>query len=216
MTRVNTDLIVLHTTRFGEKSLVLHTLSKEYGRRSFLVRSAGKLMSFFQPFNILEADITENPKSRLYTAKNIVAKTPLNGIRENLYKNAMTLFMSEVLYRVIKDGENEPGLFEWCERNIMLLNALEGDFNNFHLYFLIDLTVALGFRPEMADLAPFVGEHYDMVEKLLSLPFGETMLIPMNGTLRNAVAEELLRYIEYHTESSLKVNSLRVLHELFI
>ena len=38
----NTELIVLHTTKFGENSVVLHTLSREYGRRGFLVRGIGK------------------------------------------------------------------------------------------------------------------------------------------------------------------------------
>lgn len=213
---LNTELIILHTTKFGEKSLVLHTLSKEYGRRSFLLRSVGKTASLFQPLNILEGDITESSRSKLYTIKNISAKTALNGIRGNIYKNTISLFMSEVLYRAIKDGENESGLFEWCERNIMLLDALEGNFNNFHLYFLIDLSMALGFRPDMEGLSPFVGEHYETVHKLLKLSFGEVMLLTMNGSTRNAIAEELLHYIEYHTESALRVNSLRVLHELFV
>ena len=33
--------------------------------------------------------------------------------------------------------------------------------------------------------------------------------------VRETLAEEILRYIEYHIESSLNVNSLRVLRELF-
>jgi hypothetical protein len=41
------------------------------------------------------------------------------------------------------------------------------------------------------------------------------MLIPLNGATRNEIAEEILRYIEFHTESSLNVNSLKVLRELF-
>ena len=54
-----TEFIVLHTTKFGENSLVVHTLSKEYGRRGFLVRGAGRKSStsLFQPLSILEADI---------------------------------------------------------------------------------------------------------------------------------------------------------------
>ena len=73
---VNTDIIILHTTKFGENSLVIHTLSREYGRRSFLVRGIGKRMpaSFFLPMNILEADIAESAKSTLFTVKNLTPK----------------------------------------------------------------------------------------------------------------------------------------------
>ena len=213
----NTGLIVLHTTKFGENSLVVHTLSREYGRRSFLVKGAGKKssMSLFLPLNVLEADITETGKSTLYTARNLSAMYPLLGIRNNMFKNSMTMFMSEVLYRVIKDGVYEQGLYEWCEKNILLLDAINTDFSNFHIRFLLELTVALGFSPESQDLMPFVGEHYPMVEKFMALPFADSMLIPLNGSIRNEIAEEILRYIEYHTESSVNVNSLKVLRELF-
>ena len=213
----NTELIVLHTTKFGENSLVVHTLSKDYGRRSFLVKGAGKksMMSLFLPLNVLEADILETNKSTLFTARNLTAKHPLLGIRNNMFKNSMTMFMSEVLYRVVKDGAYEQGLFEWCEKDILLLDAIQTDFSNFHIRFLLELTVALGFSPESQGLMPFVGEHYPAVEKFMTLPFADSMLIPLNGAARNEIAEEILRYIEYHTESSVNVNSLKVLRELF-
>ena len=213
----NTGLIVLHTTKFGENSLVVHTLSREYGRRSFLVKGVGKksAMSLFLPLNILEADVVETGRSTLYTARNLSARHPLMGIRNNMFKNSMTMFMSEVLYRVIKDGANEQGLYEWCEKNILMLDAISSDFSNFHIRFLLELTVALGFSPEAQDLMPFVGDHYPAVEKFMTLPFAESMLIPLSGAVRNEIAEEILRYIEYHTESSVNVNSLKVLRELF-
>ena len=211
-----TELIVLHTTKFGENSLVVHTLSKEYGRRSFLVRAVGKkALALFLPLNILEADIVETTKSNLYTAKNIVLRYPLMGIRNDMFKNSMTMFMSEVLYRVVKDGASEHGLFEWCEKDILLLDAIQTDFSNFHIRFLLELAVTLGFSPEAQDLMPFVGEHYPVVERFMTLPFAESMLIPLNGAVRNEIAEEILRYIEFHTESAVNVNSLKVLRELF-
>ena len=211
------ELIVLHTTKFGENSIVVHTLSKEYGRRSFLVRGAGKrLMSLFLPLNILEAEVVESSKSTLYTARNLSARHPLMGIRGNVFKNTMTMFMSEVLYRVVKDGVNEPGLYEWCEKNILLLDAVQADFSNFHLRFLLELAVALGFSPESRDLQPFVGDNFNIVERLMHGSFAENMLISMTGSQRNEVAEQILRYIEYHTDSTIRINSLKVLRELFI
>ena len=213
----DTELIVLHTTKFGENSIVVHTLSREYGRRSFLVRGAGKrLMSLFLPLNILEAEVVESSKSNLYTARNLSARHPLMGIRSSVFKNSMTMFMSEVLYRVVKDGANEPGLYEWCEKNVLLLDAVQDDFSNFHLRFLLELAVALGFAPESRDLQPFVGDNFNVVESLMHGSFAETMLIPMTGSQRSEVAEQILRYIEYHTDSTLRINSLKVLRELFI
>lgn len=213
----NTGLIVLHITKFGENSVVLHTLSKEYGRRGFLVRGVGRkpMSSLFLPLTVLEADITESSKSKLYTARNLTARYPLNGIRSNMFKNTMTLFMSEVLYRVVKEGGNEQGLYEWCERSIQILDSMESDFSNFHIRFLLELTVALGFSPEAHDLEPFTGSNHGTVERFMQASFAESMLIPLSGQIRNEIAEGILRYIEFHSESAVNINSLKVLRELF-
>lgn len=213
----NTDLIVLHTTKYGENAVVVHTLSERYGRRGFLVRGLGKkpVMTLLQPLNVLEADVTQSTRSNLYTASNLSVKYPLTGIRSNLYKNAMTMFISEVLFRVIKEGVNEEGLYGWCEKNILLLDAVESDFSNFHLRFLLELAVALGFSPESTDLLPFVEGHYPVVERFMKEPFAESMLIPLSGKARNEIADGVLRYLEFHTESHINVASLKVLRELF-
>jgi DNA repair protein RecO (recombination protein O) len=213
----STSLILLHTTKFGENSMVLHTLSKEYGRRGFVVRSLNKkMMSMLLPMNILEVTVADSGKSGLLPVRNLMVSCPLMGIRSNLYKNTMTMFLSEVLYRVVKEGTDEPGLYEWCEKQIMLLDAIETDFSNFHIRFLLELAIALGFSPKIDDLRPFLGDNQFIIEKFMSTSFAESMLMPMSGFLRNEICEGVLRYIEYHSESTLTINSLKVLRELFI
>ena len=101
------------------------------------------------------------------------------------------------------------------QKNILLLDAVSIDFSNFHIRFLLELCVALGFSPEARDLVPFVGDHYPLIERFMTVPFAESMLIPLNGATRNEIAEEILRYIEFHSESAVNVNSLKVLRELF-
>ena len=214
---MNTELIVLHSTKVGDNSIVAHTLSKEYGRRSFLIRGVSRkaVMTLMLPLTILEAEIVETSRSSLYSARNLSLRYPLLGIRNNVFKNSITLFISEVLYRTVKEGANEQGLYEWCEKNILLLDAIGDDFSNFHLRFILELAVMLGFSPEAHDLLPFVGEHYPIVEQFMKSDFADAMLIPLNGVTRNEIAEEILRYIEFHSESAVNVSSLRVLRELF-
>lgn len=181
------------------------------------MRSMGrKTASLLLPLNILEAVVVESSKTNLYTARNLIASASLMGIRNSLYKNTMTMFLSEVLYRVVKEGTAEPGLYDWCEKQIRLLDAIDTDFSNFHIRFLLELTVALGFSPKVEDLRPFAGDNMPVIEKLMSTSFAESMLIPLSGAHRNEICENVLRYIEYHTESTLTVNSLKVLRELFV
>lgn len=209
-------IIVLNTTRVKENSIVLHTISRTYGRRSFLVRvgkNAG--MSYFLPLNLLEVSVTENPKSDLWYAKVISAEAPLNSIRDNIYKNTISLFMAEVLFRIVKQGNAEDGLYDWCRRQVLTLDALETDFSNFHIRFLLELAVALGFRPQVNDILPFTGEYQSVIESFMTSSLAESMLIPLSGQVRNDLASSLIRYLEFHTESTINIRSLAVLRELF-
>lgn len=213
----NSEFILLHTTKYGENSIILHTLSREYGRKGLFIKSMPRrsATSLFFPLSILEADIFETNKSRLFTARNVASRYSLTGIRNSIGKSAITMFVSEVLYRVIKDGMQDAALYDMCVRNILLLDAMESDFSNFHLYFLLEFIISLGFSPELHDLEPFLDERLPLVADFIGKPFSEAMLVPMTGEVRNDIAERLLKYIEYHTESSVKVNSLKVLRELF-
>ena len=61
-----------------------------------------------------------------------------------------------------------------------------------------------------------MGEHLSLMSDFISLPFSEAMLVPMSGGIRSELAERLLKYIEFHIESPVNVNSLKVLKELAI
>lgn len=212
----STELIVLNHTKFGENSVVLHTLSRAYGRRSFLVRTGSKAgMALFLPLNLLEAVISENPRATLWNARSLTVRHPLAGIRGNLFKNTITLFMSEVLYRTVRDGADPDGLFDWCERSILTLDALESDFSNYPIRFLLELAVTLGFQPTAEDMAPYAEHHLQELRTFLQAPFGESMLLPLSGSARNEIAQSILRYLEHHTESAIQIRSLAVLRELF-
>lgn len=214
---VSARLIVLNATKTGESALVLHTISRDFGRRSFITNIGRKTaMSLFLPFNILDAEIIENGKSDLWRIRNLKIVHPLSGIRGNVRKNTMTLFMSEVLYRAVKDGAGEDGLYEWCERSILTLDALEGDFANYHLRFLMEFASVLGFSPSIDNLAPFAGDRFRELKLLLESDFAGFLLVPMNGAVRNEIAGILLKYIGYHAETAMNVKSLPILRELYV
>ena len=210
------ELIVLSTTKVRENALVVHTLSREWGRRGFLVRSAQKTQtSLLMPLSILEAEVTDTPKSELKTLRSCSARTPLNRIRGNLYKNSMTMFLSEVLFRTLREGAIEDGLVDWCVGSILTLDALESDFANFPIRFLAELAGCLGFRPTLEDIAPFSQERTALLAPFLQGSFGDSMLAPLNGATRNLLCEDLIRYLEFHTEQAIRIKSLSVLRELY-
>lgn len=213
---VHTDeIIILHHTLFSEKSVVLHTLSSTFGRRGFIVKNASRTMPYFQPLNILRCDITENPKSSLWSAGAFSESCPIMGIRTSMGKNAISMFMAEVLLRATREGNDEPGLYEWCREEILLLNAMDSDYSNFHVRFLLDFASAMGFRPSHETLLPFLEEYAALALEFLSSDFAGSMLIKMTGAQRGNLCARLLKFLEYYLESRLNIRSLAVLGELF-
>lgn len=213
---MTSELLVLATTKVGDNALVVHTLSREWGRKGFLVRSARKTgTTLFLPLNILEADVIENPKSELWTLRGINLKEGLANVRGDLRKNTMTLFLSEVLLRTVMDGAVEDGLYDWCVGSVLTLNALEADYANFPVRWLVELAGALGFRPSAEDIAPFAGEQFPALKEFIGPDFSASMLIPLTGAVRNALCEALLKYLAFHTDVNIQVKSLAVLRELY-
>lgn len=208
--------VLLSHTKVGESSLVLHTLSEEYGRRGFITAlPKGSGMALFLPMNILEGVVVENRKSDLWRLRDIVSCTPLASVRADVRKNSMTLFMSEVLFRTVREGAYEEGLASWCERSLLTLDALEDDFSNFHLVWLLELCGALGFSPSADSLAPFVGMGLQQLAPMLGRPLSEALLVPLRGEQRGRLASGVLEYLSSHSEIPLNVRSLKVLSELY-
>lgn len=209
--------ILLAGTRTGESSLVMHTLSPLWGRRSFITGISRKTpSSCFLPLSLLEGEVTENPRSELWRAGNLSCPEPLAGIRSNVHKNAMTMFMSEVLFRTLREGDGGDGrMYEWCRRSILTLDALESNYANYHLRFLLEYAGELGFSPMPEDLAPFAGNQFAVLSELLSSSPARAMLIPMSGAQRSAAASALLDYICHHAEMHPEIRSLKVLGELY-
>lgn len=213
---ISERLIVLNSTKLGDSSLVLHCLCRSLGRRSFIVSvRKGGTRALYLPLSVLDAEVIRNSKSELWRLHGISAVYPLNGIRSDFDKNAMAMFMSEVLYRAVQDGSAEESLFDWAEKEILTLDRLEGDFTNYHLRFLMELAGELGFAPDFSSLAPFAGENLREISYLLSADLPSFMVYPLSGTRRSAIAESLIRYLSAHLEISLNIRSLAVLGELY-
>lgn len=209
------QIIVLHYTRYSEKAVILHTLSRSFGRKSFIVKDASRLMAFFQPLNILDCEIVSNPRSSLSSARAFVEPSPLVGIRTSMGKNAISMFMAELVYRAVAEDAQERGLFEWMRKEIMLLEVLSSDYSNFHIHFLMDFAAAMGFAAAMNDLLPFMEDSAPKASELIEADFAQAMLVKMSGAQRTAMCTRLLKYLEFHLDTPLHIRSLGVLGELF-
>ena len=216
-------IIVLHLTKYGDSSLVVHAIDSLSGRCSYLLRGAGrsKRVSMGALHNLAVLDIVSvpNPKSSLSYLKEYEPALQLNSLRSDINKNSIALFISELLYRTIVEQNSDERFFCWLCDAIGRLDAAEGSVANFHLWFLAGLCTVLGFGPtpsgdfDGADL--LYGDNLALLRELTAAEFTQAMAIPLNGARRRDFCERMIRYISYHLGINLNLRSLDVLHELY-
>ncbi len=235
--------IVLHTTRQGDSSLVVHVLDETAGRQSLFLRGVGKgrrtsAAAAFHPLAVLEVVTDANPRSSLLYLREYEPLVPLPTLRTDIRRSAVAQFVCEVLWRTLRTGDGDPELFAWLVECIAALEAWPGPgVANFAAWWLVGYSTRMGFRPEdnWSDEAPvfnivsarfgeafagqeealFSREESLLLHRLLTLPFGEAMALPLSASRRGVFSRRMITYLAHHLGQSLEIRSLDVLHAVF-
>jgi DNA repair protein RecO (recombination protein O) len=163
--------IVLRTVKYGETSLIVTMFTELFGLQSYLVngvrtstkKGSGKA-NLFQPTAILDLVVYHNELKHLNRIKEFKWSYLYQHIFSDVPKNAMSLFMIELLTKCLKQPEANPELFEFIEDAFVHLDESKGSvMANFSLYFALHLPVFFGFR---------ISDHYSTENSVLDLQEG--------------------------------------------
>ena len=144
--------IVLHTTRQGDSSLVVHVLDAVAGRQGLYLRGLGKgrsgaAVAAFHPLSVLEVVTAASPRSSLLYLREYEPVFPLNNLRTDIRRSATAQFVCEVLWRTLRTGDGDPELFAWLVESVAALEAAE-HVANFAAWWLVGFSARMGFKPE--------------------------------------------------------------------
>ena len=146
--------IVLRSIKYGETSLVVTVFTELFGLQSYLVngvrttskKGAGKA-SLFQPAAILDLVAYHNEFTALQRLREYRWDFLYQHILSNVHKNAVALFMVELLTKCLKQPEASPDLFYFTEDALHRLDdAGDAVTGNYPLFFALHLAVFFGFR----------------------------------------------------------------------
>lgn len=233
--------IVLHTLKYGDKSLIVHLLTDVGGRQSYMVpgirstQGRGSKAGLFQPIFTVEFEGLQSPKMQMHRFKEVQSGQLLRTIPFDPRKSTIALFMAEVLYRLIKESEPNPTLFDFVWSSVGALDELEEGTSNFHLWFLTKLSALLGFFPagdyQTGDLFDIREGAYTSVcpphTQYLNAEVARFLRdftecdvrhlaeIGMNRHQRSALLQGLLSYYAYHLDAIESVRSIEILREVF-
>lgn len=146
--------IVLRSIKYGETSLVVTIFTELFGVQSYLVngvRTSPKKgtpkATLFQPAAILDLVAYRNEFKNLQRLKEFKWSYLYQHILSDVKKNAVALFMIELLGKCLKQPEANAELFYFAEDALQHLdNANETVTANFPLFFALHLAVFFGFR----------------------------------------------------------------------
>ncbi|MCT4623321.1 MAG: DNA repair protein RecO [Schleiferiaceae bacterium] len=228
--------IVLHSIPYGENSKVVKCFTDQLGLQSYLVNGVNNKKGVLKPSMVM-------PLTQLNLVAYHKGKGGLERIKEakllsnyqlipiDPLRNAMAVFISEVLSKVCVEEHENIGLYHFLEHSLESLDNKNQSLAYFHLTFLLELSSFLGFKPS-TPLQPAV--FFDMMEgtfeqvKPLHAHFiheNETILliellqtkVAVSATreTRLNLLDNLLDYYRIQWEGFGEVKSLEVLKVLF-
>ncbi len=207
-----TKSIILRTLKYGETSLVVTAYTELFGIQTYMingVRSAKKTglkATLYQPASLLEMEVYHNERNTMHRVRECNRSHIFNHVLTDVVKNSIAVFMMELLYKLLKQPEQNTDLFHFCEDILVKLDeAKPGVAANFPLFFAVHLSHFFGFR---------IDDNYSGKNTFLDLREGYfTEEQPRHAyfiTGENAaVTSELLKIMVPEELESLKLNHLK-------
>ena len=235
---LSTPGIVLHTVPYSESSVVVKVFTRQLGMRSYIIKGVrgnrGRVkLNMLQPLSCLDMVVYDNHKSTLNHVKEISLRysSPLTPHSSLLTENALRFFMTEVLYKALREEEPLPDLFDYVEYINSQLSTFNHQLSFLPITFLLNVARYLGISPldnysvsaplfdlqegryistvTESTLSPHLSEmlHCYMVDTSLQIP-----LFALSE--RRSLIDALLAYFQLHLNGFHNFTSHEILHAI--
>ncbi len=239
-----TRAIILRAVKYGETSFVVTALTELFGLQSYMVkgvRTASKKghgrAVMFQPGALLEMVVYHNEHKNLQFIKEYQWAEVYQHLFSGVIKNAVAMFMVELLLKTVKQPEENPDLYHFCEDSFLALDNSTGTVTaNFALFFALHLPSLMGFQltdnysaeNHILDLqaGTFSGAmpehpgyvahpHSGVISQLLKARIpADTATVLLNRDTRQQLLQHMEAYYALHHSQFGRLNTLMVLHEV--
>ncbi len=236
---ITTNAIVLSSLKYSEADLIVKCYTESSGLKSYLLKNIlksrkGKLKaSYFQPLTLLDLEVVHRDKGNLERIKEAKVLYPYKTLHTKVIKSAMVIFIAEILTNSIQEEVEDKALFQFLINSLIWLDN-NNEIANFHILFLLKLSLYLGFYPDTSSTAhgnfnllegifqPFNdgkycenGVHVEMLKQFFGIKFDEISRIKPTKKVRLDILSLMLLYYQLHLQSFKKPKSLLVLNQIF-
>lgn len=238
---ITTQGIVLHSRKYGETSLILNILTRDFGLHTYMYKGVRKSKtssaSMLFPLSCISLTAYIKAGTSMHLIKEISANPSLPSILLSPQKNLQSLLLSEVILKSVKHEDADQAMFDFIHHQIMLFESLQENVWLFQLYLLARLTSYLGFSPH-GNYDQSSTPYFDMLEGyftrqipahgqyisgddaiLFSRLFSIDQQLLSRVNISNAEIKNSLRlltkYYQLHALHGQKIKSLEILLEMF-
>lgn len=238
---VKTKAIVLRTVKYGESRIIVDLLTREAGRVSMVCQltksGKGKIKKqLLQPMTMLDVAFDYRKNISLQHFQDLRIGQVYRSLLFDPYKLSITLFLAEFLIYATRDETDNRQLYDFIETSLLWLDNADGGFANFHLVFMLRISLFIGFYPNLDDyhegcwfdlregcFTPLRPTHNDCLKPdeaarmriIMRMSLDNMHLFRMSRVERNRCAEIILYYYRLHQTDFPELRSLDVLRELF-
>ena len=238
-----TECIVLRTVKYKDTALMATVYTEVSGRASVVVpvsrsRRAAVRSVLFQPPALVELEAEVRSSSPVGRVKEARTAYPYTSLPYAPRKAAIALFLSEFLYRVLREETENRPLFAYLRSSLLWLDTCRAGFANFHLVFLMRLSRFLGLYPNLEDYA--AGDWFDLraacftplrpaahndclppdeaarMARLMRMDYATMHLFRLTREERARCLEVILTYYRLHLPDLPELRSVEVLREVFL
>lgn len=233
--------IVLNIRKYNDRNTVVTLYTRERGRLSFISpagtgKSANVRRARLQPLSVVTTDLNFKPTSELQRLGSIYPAEVWSSLYFDPAKRAITLFISEFLYKLLMASQPDPLLFDFLVGSFRYLDGIEKGVSDFHIPFLVSMLSFSGiqpdvrnakpgyvfefgsgsFVPEFEGRAPFLtGKEAKAVAWISRINFSNMKKLRLTGANRRQILYGLLNYFSYHFPGLGSLKSPEILREIF-
>lgn len=233
--------IVLNVRKYNDRNSIVTLYTREKGRISFISpigtgKSSNARRARLQPLAIVETEINFKAGAELQRLGTINVSEIWTDIYFHPVKRALSLFISEFLYKLLNETMPDPLLFDFLAGSFRLLDIMGKGINDYHIVFLVSLLSFSGIQPDTTRCQPgyvfefasgsFVpefeakgpclyGEEAKAVVFVARLNFNNIKSLRLTSANRRQILYNLLNYYSYHFPGLGSMKSPEILREIF-
>lgn len=235
---LSTPGLVLHTTPYAETSVVVRVFTRLIGLRSYIVKGVrtqrGKVkQNLLQPLTSLDMVVYHTPHNDLNYIRELTPRHP--AAVSDPVGNALRFFMTEVLYKALRDEEPLPDLFDYVDGLTASVGSATADAASpsvVPIQFLLTVARHLGIAP-LDNHSPAT-PLFDLQEGRFVSLLSDTTLTPAHSLLlhgilaaapdaavpeasladRTALVDALIAYLHLHLSGFSHFSSHHILHSV--